>query len=478
MLRKTLDNLPLALPYLLVTGVAIAIFFPTWFRLAAIWLEFEQVIAHGLATAIILVGLLLLHPPKSSNSSRTINRPYTLLGGLFLISVTLVWGLLELVRIDTLTFLMLPAGVVAVSWALLGLHRTTSFIPYVMVLALSLPLWADIVPALVALASIVVGEWVRWFGMTALIEGNSITLPYGRLLIADGCSGIRYFAISILLAMMTSILNDYRWKGWVITVSIAILVALMANWIRITILVIVAYETNMESELLTDHETMGWIVFAAFVFPALYFSPVRKRSTNGNTSINKPRIQKKGLMASAFAFILGPVALTFANYTTNQKPEWTLLLPEFSQVQTEALPLSMTLPDTLEQMKWRAGNTWISLSQSQKTSSSEKLVPYLPPMFDKSVWHVEEQVAPGIALYRNILTRDLVMMAQWYQVGTQRSWTYRNAKLLQIPATLKGETRFALIAIQIPCKQSTCEDTLAKIQSAVSDVAQQLSPAS
>lgn len=477
MLRKTLDNFPRALPYLLVTGVAIAIFFPTWYRLTEIWLEFEQVIAHGLATAIIFIGLLLIHPPKPSNSGAAINRPHLVLGALFLIGVTLVWGLLELVRIDTLAFLILPVGVVAVSWALLGLHRTLSFAPYVMVLALSLPFWADIVPALVALASIVVGEWVRWFGMTALIEGSSITLPYGRLLIADGCSGIRYFAISILLAMMTSILNDYRCKGWAITVSLAILIALLANWVRITILVVVAYETNMESELLTDHEMMGWIVFAAFVFPALYFSPVRKRSTMPNNPEDRITIQRKGLIAAAVAIILGPVALAFANYTTSQEPEWTILLPEFRQVQTGELPLSITLPETLEEQKWRAGNTWISLAQSQKTSSSEKLVPYLPPMFDKSVWHVEEQLAPGITLYRNILTRDLVMMAQWYQVGTQRSWTYRDAKLLQIPATLKGETRFALIAIQIPCTQTTCGNTLPRIQSAVSDIAQQLSSA-
>ena len=476
MLRKTLDNFPYAVPYLLVTGVAVAIFFPTWYRLTGIWLEFEQVIAHGLATAIIFLGLLLIHPPKPSNSAAATNRPYTILGALFLIGVTLVWGLLELVRIDTLAFLILPVGVVAVSWALLGLHRTLSFAPYVMVLALSLPFWADIVPALVALASIVVGEWVRWFGMTALIEGSSITLPYGRLLIADGCSGIRYFAISILLAMMTSILNDYRWKGWAITVSLAVLIALLANWVRITILVVVAYETNMESELLTDHEMMGWIVFAAFVFPALYFSPVRKRSTLPNNPEEEITIQRKGLIAAAVAIILGPVALAFANYTTSEKPEWTVLLPEFRQVQTGELPLSINLPETLEEQTWRAGNTWISLAQSQKMSSNEKLVPYLPPMFDRSVWQVEEQIEPGIAIYRNILNRDRVIMAQWYQVGSRRSWNYRNAKLLQIPATLLGETRFALIAIQIPCTRINCQETLPKVQTAISNISQQLSP--
>jgi exosortase len=477
MLRKTLDNLPYSTPYLTVTAVAIIIFLPTWFRLAGIWLEFEQVLAHGLATAFIFIGLLLIHPPKPTESAHALSRPYIIPGAVFLIGVTLIWALFELVRIDTLAFLMLPVGMIATSWALLGLPRTISFLPYVILLSLSLPVWADIVPALVDLASVVVGEWIRWFGMTALIEGNSITLPYGRILIANGCSGIRYFAISILLAMMTSILNDYRWKGWLVSVSLAALIGLLANWVRITILIVVAYQTNMESELLTDHELMGWIVFAAFVFPALYFSPVRKRSAAPGAVKVKTRIQKNGLIAAAVAIAFGPVALTLASYSASQKPEWTVLLPGFQQVQSEELPLPVSLPDYLVEQTWRAGNLWVSMAQSQKEGAREKLVPYLPPMLDTSVWHVEKELAPGIALYRNIITRNRVIMAQWYQVGAQRSWNYRNAKLLQIPETLKGATRFALVSVQVPCTQSTCGETLPRVQAAISNLAQQLSPA-
>ena len=256
MLRKTLDNLPLSRPYLVVTAIAVLVFYPTWIRLAQAWLEFEQVLAHGLATALIFIGLLLIHPPKSATNNTQL-KPYHLIGAILLVVTALTWALLELVRIDTLAFLMLPAGVIATAWALLGLARTLSFLPYVLLLSLSLPVWADMVPALVDLASIVVGTWVSWFGMTALIEGNSITLPYGRLLIADGCSGIRYFAISILLAMMISILNDYRWRDWLITLMIAMVIGLFANWVRITILVVVAYETDMQSDMLADHETMN-----------------------------------------------------------------------------------------------------------------------------------------------------------------------------------------------------------------------------
>jgi len=476
MLRKTLDNLPNSRPYLLATAIAVIIFFPTWNRLAKVWLEFEQVLAHGLATAIIFVGLVLIHPPKPTRSWRSATQsPHHLLGGIALVAVTFIWVLLELVRIDTLAYLMLPAGMMAVSWALLGLQRALSFLPYVALLSLSLPFWADLVPALVSLASAVVGTWVRWFGMTALIEGSSISLPYGRLLIADGCSGIRYFAISILLAMMTSILNDYRWKGWLLTVIGAMLIGLVANWVRITILVVVAYETNMQSELMTDHETMGWMVFGAFILPALYFSPVRKRSNTPTETSASPIIQKKGISAIVIAFLVGPLALLLAQTNVGSQSPWALELEGFKDNQRiTRLPLAISLPESLESQIWRSGDLWISLAQRQQTDTDGKIVPYIPTMFDRSTWQVEERLGRGVAVYRNILTRDQVLMAQWYQVGSRSSETYRNAKLLQIPAMLTGERRFALVTIQVPCSGRTCDGAVARLDSAKASVRSQL----
>lgn len=475
MLRKTLHNLSLSRPYLIVTAIAVLIFYPTWIRLAEAWLEFEQVLAHGFATAIIFLGLLVIHPP--SHVERQVQlKPYRLAGAALLITTTLIWGLLELVRIDTLAYLLLPAGLITTAWALLGLARTLKFLPYVLLLSLSLPIWADVVPALVDLASVVVRIWVGWFGMTALIEGSSITLPYGRLLIADGCSGIRYFAISILLAMMTSILNDYRWRGWLITLLVATTLGLIANWVRITILVVVAYETNMQSEMLTNHETMGWIVFGAFILPALYFSPIRRRATKPHLNAGDGTIYKKGYVAIAAAILLGPIALVLTQNTASQKPDWVIDLPEFRQVQAGKLPLPISLPVGLEEQIWLSGNTWISFAQSQKKGADEKLVPYLPPLFDKSIWHVEEQLEPGFKVYRNILTRNRVLVAQWYTVGSRKSWSYRNAKLLQIPAALTGETRFALTTIQTLCGPRDCTDVLPQIHTAVASIEEQIRP--
>jgi len=457
MLRKAQQNLPTAKPYILATALAIGLFLPTWLRLITEWLEFEQVLAHGLATALIFLWLVITHPPAPNKALTHQQRPFYKTGALALIVITLGWAVLELARIDTLAYFALPAGVAGVTWALLGWQRLISFLPYILVLSLSLPFWADLVPALVHLASAVVGTWVSWLNMPALIEGNSITVPFGRLVIEDGCSGIRYFAISILLAAMTSILNDYRWRGWLASLSVAITLALIVNWVRITILVVVGYQSEMQSDLLTDHELMGWLVYGAFIIPAMYFSPVMKR--NPDSQAQPANINKKGYIAIAVAVLLGPAALTLATTTTTTQPGlWSLNMANGSKAERQSLPIPLSMPEALNQQAWRTAGTRVLLAQSQRTSADDKLVPYLPPQFNRSQWLRESNQHPGATVYRNILTREQVVMAQWYQVGDYRADSYRNAKLLQIPALLQGATRFALVTLQASCQQRSCEN--------------------
>lgn len=458
MLRKAQHNFPTAKSYLVATALAIVLFLPTWLRLINEWLGFEQVLAHGLATALIFLWLLITHPPIPSNTASdpasNPAKPRYKLGALALIVVTLGWALLELARIDTLAYFALPAGLAGITWALLGWHRLISFLPYILVLSLSLPFWGDLIPTLVQLASAVVSTWVSWLAMPALIEGNSITVPYGRLIIEDGCSGIRYFAISILLSAMTSILNDYRWRGWLVSLTVAITLALIVNWIRITILVVVGYQSEMQSSLLEDHELMGWLVYGAFLLPVMYFSPVKKRNPESQSQAGK--LYKKGFLAIAVAALIGPIALILANATSAQPGYWSLAVAKGAETEPRSLPIPLSIPAAFHQQAWRSAGTWVLLAQSQRANANDKLVPYLPAQFNRSQWLRGNSQQPGATIYRNISTRKQVVMAQWYQVGDYRTDHYRNAKLLQIPALLQGATRFALVTLQAPCTQRNC----------------------
>jgi general secretion pathway protein A len=57
-------QMPASWWYALVTVLGVLLFLPTWTRLASIWLAWEQVMAHGLPTALIYLYLLFRHPPR------------------------------------------------------------------------------------------------------------------------------------------------------------------------------------------------------------------------------------------------------------------------------------------------------------------------------------------------------------------------------------------------------------------------------
>lgn len=471
MLRKTLKQLPYAYPYLVVTIAAAALFWPTWFRLVNEWLKFEQVLAHGLPTFIIFVGLVLIHPPVTP--AGTVHRRVSWPGSVALVVTVLLWAVVELVRIDTLSYLMLPAGMLSLAWVLLGWQPMLRFLPYVLLFGVSLPIWSDLVPLLVVIATAVVSKLVEGMGITALIEGANITLPYGRLVIADGCSGIRYFAISILLAMMMAILNDFRWKGWLLFVVIGAGVALIVNWVRITALVVIAYQSNMESSLVSDHETFGWAVYAAFLIPIMWLSPVKRRE--GEYSSVPAPFTRKGFVPVVVGFLIGPVGISLAHSRTADTPAWSLQLQGVHQTSPSTLPLPMTIPERLEHTVWQSGTgLWVSVAQFQKKDREQKLVPYLPPRFAQSGWFLTsqgDQYGDNFRIYQNLANQRQIVSNEQFRVGPYTTSSYRQAKLLQVPAVLAGENRFALITVVSACAPRDCDSAVRRAKEAMAELA-------
>jgi len=450
-----------AWPYLLATAISIAIFWPTWFRLAEQWLKWEQVLAHGIPTVLTYLGLLALHPPLPATGD---SPPHRLLAGVIMVGLTLCWLVLEQARIDTLAYLLLPPGIFAIAWIMLGVRCAQALLPYLLLLGLSLPVWTDLIPLLVAFATLVVGYVVSGMGITALIEGSNITLPYGRLVIADGCSGIGFLAIALLLAAITSILNDYRWKGWLATTAAAVAIALIANWVRIVALVAIAYESRMESSLVAEHEVFGWVIFALFVLPVLMAAPVQRRETL--QVVNKPPLAAWGLTFLAALMVLRSIGLMVVDAMEQPVPEFRLQTTELHAAPAGSLPVALRIPEQMKQEVWRnqSGNLMISLSQIQRDSANDKVVPYLPALVDLNQWYPRTPIVDGVQIWSAIRGGTSIAISHRYQVGPFRTDNYRSAKLLQIPAIYRGQTRFALVSMEAVCSTPDCSRAVTRIQ--------------
>jgi EpsI family protein len=152
----------------------------------------------------------------------------------------------------------------------------------------------------------------RVTGVAAEVHGDTVTIPSGQFEIASGCSGLHFFMVALAIGALAGELHRDRLRTRLLLVALAAVLALVTNWLRVYLIILAGYLTEMQHYLVrVDHYKFGWVVFA---FAMIVFfvvvrklpvqeatEPVRRDSMpDGRTAL--------GLLAAIVAAILLPVA--------------------------------------------------------------------------------------------------------------------------------------------------------------------------
>lgn len=445
----------------LIAGLWIVLFGVTFADLWQRWIQWDGDLAHGIPVILIFLGLLW----KSGQWQRQhwLSPGVEVgLGGAALLGTSLLWFLAYAVNIQIIEqLLLLPALIFAYAtlfgWKTVFHHRLLLLFPI-----FAIPVWGSFNGLLLEGASFVVGELVRLIEMPALIQGNSIHIPYGHILIADGCSGLRYFVIALTLAYLIGYLNGYREPKLLLTLMVAAALGLITNWIRIFILIVIGYHTRMESGLMEDHELFGWVLFGLICLPAIYFAPVHRHSSTQSALPESGRPLSVPLMAlSLGAMTVGPLLGVMLYWSFDATAADSV---EDSAAERVATPLEVTAPpDANTVIKKLENNVFLRRDAYARNYFNEKLVPYLPRLYDHQVWlKVKDEtrnLGPYSLRYQAFSEKSgkkRVAQLQWFNVGGQVTASRVEAKLLQIPATLRGENVFSIVTLQILCQEKGC----------------------
>ena len=194
-------------------------------------------------------------------------------------------------------------------------------------------------------------------GIPTYVEGNFVTIPAGVFEIADGCSGLRYLIVSLAISSLFNFLYIKNTRKALLFFGVSILGALLTNWIRITALILIGEYTNMESDLMTDHNMFGWYLYVPFMF--LLFMWGNKLADNDQLSVqenihNNSTLPKNTFPATANIIIFSLVvvisstllkSLLIQNIKTNTEISKTTeiqpLIAKFTYVEESILQLGM-----------------------------------------------------------------------------------------------------------------------------------------
>lgn len=152
-----------------------------------------------------------------------------------------------------------------------------------------LPIWGILTPYLQALSTSAVTSIMQLTGIPTYVEGNFISIPAGVFEIAGGCSGLRYLLVSLSVSSLFIFLNIKNAKDGVVFFTVAVLGALITNWLRITLLILIGHYTEMESELMNDHNAFGWYLYIPFLIFLFYFGQRYTTSPNQGSPLNPPQ---------------------------------------------------------------------------------------------------------------------------------------------------------------------------------------------
>lgn len=303
-----------------------------------------------------------------------------------------IWPLILLFISATIFFLMATAqislgywaGMMAVTLAsiLLVYRFNWSIVFPALFLVFLIPGWGLFTPLLQKLSVSSVTLLMSFSGIPTFVDGNFVTIPAGVFEIADGCSGLRYLIVSLAISSLFVFLYIKSVKKAVMFFSIAILGALLTNWIRITALILIGEYTNMQSDLMTDHNSFGWYLYVPFMI--LLFMWGNKLADSDRLYIEQnssqlPKIANYPILPNILIVLLTLIITSTSIKTLiNTKSSHSTIVSikpainNYTQVDIKKMPL--ITPENTE-------NTYLSyyfngaLSQGKPTAHSNNFIP-------------------------------------------------------------------------------------------------------
>jgi exosortase len=444
--------------------------------LFAQWIEFDESLSHGLMI-IALFFYLLLQTFKTNPPVVKISATNTLLLAL----LSFCWFLVASININLLEQLLLLPIMFSIILCIYGWRIAIKAAPAIAFLIFAIPIWDHLNPMLVELSTTTVMWAVEFVRIPALISGNMVTLASGSLVIADGCSGLRYFIVALALVSYIILSSITTFKQKLLLVLATIALSLFVNWLRIFIIILVADATDMQSSLVADHETFGWVLFGLVCIPLVYYSnrfPVLEPDSLGIDDVGQQNITPPAialLATTAVALAIGPFFYhnSSSTLTAPAVGDWHAL---GYQQALKNNTIAMHLPNAKLAIRkdFSIGNETVTgvLIANWQDTMQENLAPYWPRQYQHNDWNltkastIEINSEPTAILQLSKKRAGTkVCIAIQYSVGGISSADYTITKLLQLASKLTGNNRFSATAVILTPGAQNCteaEGTLSK----------------
>lgn len=305
----------------LAAAAAIAGTFASWLDLAQVWFGSNDY-AHGPWVALILAGFGV-RTAMGMRAERFAPAP-SALGLAALVAAVAIWAVAHRASISLGEQLMLPLILGASIAALAGWRACSRFGGALLCLYTIIPVWELALPTLQQMTVVASTLPLRVAGIPVYVEGSTVWMVNGTFEIVDGCSGKRFLIVAVALAGILNLAEGLSRRRSFALVALAAGSAIVGNWLRVTVIMLVGYLTDMDHYLVrVEHFSFGWVMFALFLVPPVLLAR-RFLATEAPAShpvgLHADALRQSGrglpIVFFGIATCLAPVALLLSAHAT------------------------------------------------------------------------------------------------------------------------------------------------------------------
>jgi len=429
--------------------------------------------AHGYL--VLAISIYLVFKNKKKLSALT---PYPEYRALFLtLSASILWMVSALVDVEMLQALSFLILILTLVWSVLGNQVIRLLAFPILFVIFAIPVWFPFSPFLQNITADAVFGAIRLLSIPAFRQDNIIVLPAGMLSIEEACSGLRYLLAALTLGTLYAYINYSDLRTRLTVVLIAAGSAILANMLRVFIVVYLAYTTEMQHPLVDDHLTLGWYLFAGlttvllFIDTWLHKNRPSVRTTglpmqNGKTTMTGKCGNLHYIIFAAITGLLVSVApvmvyissLTSTNITENSTPQLPLDAGTWTPASINSDSWTPVYHGAVNQKQtYQKGNNKIELYMGYYPTQEqgEELINDLNSIGTKGVWYTVYprpllQNIDGHQILEQALdndSRNRRIVWYWYNVAGTVTTNKYEAKILQALGLLTGKTWSLIVAV-------------------------------
>ncbi len=183
-----------------------------------------------------------------------------------------IWLLANLAGVQAVEHLAALLAVPLVFVALGGWRLAWRFKFALAFVLIALPISDLAVPMLMRLTADIAETLLALSGIPFFRRGQYLSLPGGEFVVAEVCSGVRYFTAGLITLLVFAHLSfASAWRQWAL-VTIGAVVLVFSNGLRAFIVMAVASATEMRWLSGADHIYFGWFLFGVVILAIMWIA--------------------------------------------------------------------------------------------------------------------------------------------------------------------------------------------------------------